>query len=251
MATDVLAYLPPELTAPHEHLELAACLQALSAPEKLEGENAYVCDECDKRANAHSTGCEPAWGVNMQANHAQAHKEATATTKDACGAKPSAKPDAKPRQPALRYIQLSGVPRVLTLHLKRFRSTGRRVHKLDEHVPFPLELNLTPFAATVAQSPTHVSQLAGGRHSAGGGGGGGGSAASAVSTARPARAAEDRKLRLYAVVEHQGSFSGGHYIAYVRLESKWFRMSDSLVREVAEAEVLQKQAFMLFYERSG
>ena len=53
------------------------------------------------------------------------------------------------------------------------------------------------------------------------------------------------------MVEHQGSYSGGHYIAYVRLESTWFRMSDDLVKEVDEAEVLKSQAYMLFYKRPG
>ena len=48
---------------------------------------------------------------------------------------------------------------------------------------------------------------------------------------------------------HEGSFSGGHYIAYVRLAEQWYRMSDSQVTRVDEEAVLRKQAFMLFYER--
>lgn len=233
MAADVLAHLSPEMSAPHEGVKLTACLQSLSAPEKLEGENAYVCDECDKRAKAQEAA-HPSMAEGFDAP-----SDATA----------GAKADAKPRQPALRYIQLSRVPRVLTLHLKRFRSTGRRVHKLDEHVPFPRLLDLAPFAATSITHPKHMAQLAGG----GGGGGAGGNVGSsgAASAAAAAGAPSSHELRLYAVVEHQGSFSGGHYIAYVRLGCTWFRMSDSAVSEVDEAEVLQKQAFMLFYERVG
>jgi hypothetical protein len=36
--------------------------------------------------------------------------------------------------------------------LKRFRTMGRRVHKLDAHVPFPASLDLSPFCdeATLA-----------------------------------------------------------------------------------------------------
>ena len=58
-------------------------------------------------------------------------------------------------------------------------------------------------------------------------------------------------MRLYGVIEHEGSFDGGHYISYVRLQggSQWYRMSDSIVKEVSEEVVLSKQAFMLFYER--
>ena len=58
-------------------------------------------------------------------------------------------------------------------------------------------------------------------------------------------------IDLYGLIEHRGSFNGGHYVAFVRLAQQWFRMSDSTVSEVKEAEVLAKQAFMLFYEREA
>ena len=56
------------------------------------------------------------------------------------------------------------------------------------------------------------------------------------------------RYRLYGVVEHQGSFSGGHYVAFVRLGNEWYRMSDSTVTQVPEADALGAQAFLLFYE---
>ena len=40
------------------------------------------------------------------------------------------------------------------------------------------------------------------------------------------------------------------YVAYVRIEERWYRMSDSIVTELQEEEVLSKTAFMLFYERT-
>ena len=138
-----------------------------------------------------------------------------------------AQPQPLPRQPALRWLQLSSVPKFLTLHLKRFRLTGRKMHKLDEVVPFPETLELGPFLCAPGKPPTHASQLG-----------------DATARARTA------PMRLYALVEHEGSFSGGHYIAYVRLGEAWYRMSDSVVTEVSAAEALGKQAFMLFYERS-
>ena len=50
--------------------------------------------------------------------------------------------------------------------------------------------------------------------------------------------------------EHQGSFKGGHYVAFVRSHSgQWHRMSDSSVMRVDEATALGAQAFLLFYER--
>ena len=48
----VLAQLPQALREPPARLGLAACLQALLAPETLEGENAYSCDKCAARAHA-------------------------------------------------------------------------------------------------------------------------------------------------------------------------------------------------------
>ena len=50
------------------------------------------------------------------------------------------------------------------------------------------------------------------------------------------------------VVEHVGTFDGGHYVAYVRNDSRWYRMNDSVVTQVREAEVFAAQAFMLFYQ---
>ena len=44
---------------------------------------------------------------------------------------------------------------------------------------------------------------------------------------------------------------GGHYISYVKYEYKgkawWFKMSDSMVREVKVEEVLNSEAYILFY----
>ena len=157
-AADVLAKLPSELTATHERMRLAACLQAFGAPEVLHGENAYTCTWCRDKAKAEAE--------NVGGG------------------------DAPPMggQPALKWVQIARVPRVLTLHLKRFRSTGRRVHKIDEHVPFPALVDLSAFAcAEPSGEPIkHFSQL--------------GAASRPPSPVR---------MRLYAVVEHQGNFTGG------------------------------------------
>ncbi len=115
----------------------------------------------------------------------------------------------------------------LTLHLKRFRSIGRRVHKLDAHVPFPATLDLSPFACAAGEPVKHFSELCG-----------------------RAGASRASRLQLYGVVEHQGTFEGGHYVAFVRLGGAWYRMNDSVVKRVDEADVFKAQAFLLFYERT-
>ena len=88
------------------------------------------------------------------------------------------------------------------------------------------------------------------------------------------------KYRLWGVVEHSGSMSGGHYVrgpvsgrgfprhtnhthtytrtcsqqvAYVRTMQRqqgWFYISDASVSSTSEARVLGAQAFMLFYVRT-
>ena len=130
-------------------------------------------------------------------------------------------------QPALKWIQIQSLPRTLTLHLKRFRSTGRRVHKIDEHVPFPMTLEISPFVCPPGEPKAHFTELD-----------------DLTSSSAPSE-----MLRLYALVEHEGSFSGGHYIAYVRLGEVWYKMSDSAVTHVDAAFILERQAFLLFYER--
>jgi hypothetical protein len=203
---EVTARLPAELTAPPAAHGLGACLQAFCSPETLHGEDAYACERCAEECK--NKGRPEGLGKGGAAEE-------------------------KRGEPAVKWLQVSRTPRALTLHLKRFRSMGRRVSKLDTHVPFPPVLDLAPFACAAAEPVKHFSEWgdAGGDAAAGGG------------------AAGEGSLRLYGVVEHQGSYEGGHYVAFVRLGGEWYRMSDSLVRKVEEAEVYRAQAFMLFYER--
>jgi ubiquitin carboxyl-terminal hydrolase 16/45 len=62
------------------------------------------------------------------------------------------------------------------------------------------------------------------------------------------------------MVEHSGTMRGGHYVAYVRgskevvaeneeVDCVWYHASDAHVREASLAEVLQSEAYILFYEK--
>jgi hypothetical protein len=56
--------------------------------------------------------------------------------------------------------------------------------------------------------------------------------------------------KLVAVVVHVGqSIDNGHYIAYVRRGKRWYLADDRLIIECAIEDVLQQQAYILFYER--
>jgi ubiquitin C-terminal hydrolase len=161
----VLAKLPHELKAPPEgFLRLGACLQSLCTLETLDGENAYTCDKCAAAARAQAAA--------------------------------AGQPPPPPKgQPALKWLQVARTPRALTLHLKRFRWVGSKVHKVDAFVRFPLLLDLSPYAC--ADAPVeHFTYMKdrGGAPSAG-------AAAAHVAEA---------PMELYGVVQHEGSFEGGH-----------------------------------------
>ncbi|KAG0478448.1 hypothetical protein HPP92_013167 [Vanilla planifolia] len=132
------------------------------------------------------------------------------------------------KRDATKRIFIDKVPPILTIHLNRFSQDARgRLTKLNGHVGFQETLDLRPYI-----NPRYM---------------------------------EDRCLyRLIGVVEHSGHMGGGHYVAYVRgdrsksraltgsqcsTEQAWFYASDAHVREASLTEVLQSEAYILFYEK--
>lgn len=114
-----------------------------------------------------------------------------------------------------KQFLIAEAPPVLILHLKRFQVQMSSFRKLNRHVSFPLELDLSPFCKD------------------------------------DLRKKNPKKLvySLYGIVEHSGTFNGGHYVAYVKVDSgQWFCISDSHVTEVKETRVYQAQAYLLFYK---
>lgn len=58
-----------------------------------------------------------------------------------------------------KQLMLDKVPSVAAFHLKRFKTDGSYVVKIDKHVEFPLELDLKPYTSggqnsDVSQSPS-------------------------------------------------------------------------------------------------
>ncbi|KAF5193675.1 Ubiquitin carboxyl-terminal hydrolase [Thalictrum thalictroides] len=129
------------------------------------------------------------------------------------------------RDATKRYL-LHKVPLILTIHLKRFSQDGRgRLSKLSGHVCFQDKLDLSPYISSRSSDKNNS------------------------------------EYHLIGIVEHLGSMRGGHYVAYVRGEKRrgvteqdkerytWFYASDNYVREVSFAEVLRREAYILFYEK--
>eukprot|EP00913_Durusdinium_trenchii_P033536 g31396.t1 len=97
--------------------------------------------------------------------------------------------------------------------------------KVTKIVPFPAILNLRPFLSSGASGE-----------------------------GRPV----EYELRAVIVhVDKAGYSHFGHYIAFVKCAThrkntfQWFRIDDSIIQEVEEQQVLQQQAYLLFYTRIG
>ena len=60
------------------------------------------------------------------------------------------------------------------------------------------------------------------------------------------------KYLLFAVVEHKGGSSSGHYVTHRRCSEKskeWVCVSDTSVYSTTIEEVLRAEAYMLFYSQ--
>nr|CAB3457505.1 unnamed protein product [Digitaria exilis] len=128
---------------------------------------------------------------------------------------------------AMRRILISKAPPVLTINLNRFSQDSHgRYKKLKGHVRFKEMLDIQPFMD-------------------------------------PRCKENNTTYRLVSVVEHMGTMTGGHYVAYVRAakiggrqqqnrgSQSWFYASDGHVRETSLEDVLNCEAYILFYERVG
>ncbi|KAK7388365.1 hypothetical protein VNO78_23181 [Psophocarpus tetragonolobus] len=113
---------------------------------------------------------------------------------------------------ALKQLTIHKAPYVLTIHLKRFHAHDPG-QKIKKKVQFGCALDLKPFVS--------------GSYDA------------------------DVKYSLYGVLVHSGSSThSGHYYCYVRTSnSMWYTLDDNRVSLVSEREVLNQQAYMLFYVR--
>ncbi|KAJ1269292.1 hypothetical protein BS78_07G200200 [Paspalum vaginatum] len=127
---------------------------------------------------------------------------------------------------ARQIPQITKLPPVLTLHLKRYIQDGQNFHKNEAHVNYKEYLDVRPFMDTSSM---------------------------------------DRGSSIYhlaGVVEHHGgSMNSGHYVAYVRARrlgnqqqrsscsSSWFCADDKSISQVTLEEVLKRKAYVLFYER--
>ena len=122
----------------------------------------------------------------------------------------------------VKNLKIWTTPPVLIVHLKRFCQTKISNSKLTYPVDFPLvDLNVKQFVSTTNDDDEDDS---------------------------------DRQYGLYdlfAVCNHRGSMSNGHYTAYCKnpITEKWFCYDDHLVSEIDPSRVCTPDAYILFYKR--
>ena len=62
---------------------------------------------------------------------------------------------------------------------------------------------------------------------------------------------EENLYDLYAVCNHTGGMTGGHYTAYCKnpVDSTWYLFDDMRVERISERQIVTKAAYLLFYAR--
>ncbi|KAG0472753.1 hypothetical protein HPP92_014610 [Vanilla planifolia] len=114
-----------------------------------------------------------------------------------------------------KQLKIEQTPSVIALHLKRFKHSEHYVHKIGKFIKYPMELDLMPFLSC----PIENGQLI---------------------------------YELYAIVVHSGSSYYGHYYCNIRTSpTAWHQMNDSWMGLLSETEVLDQQAYILFYIKKG
>ncbi|KAJ1550416.1 ubiquitin-specific protease doa4, partial [Cladochytrium tenue] len=139
-------------------------------------------------------------------------------------------PHCKAQRRTRKELALASLPSVLLVHLKRFYFQGPFKDKIETPVNFPVQgLDLTRYMPAYLQS---VDAAAG---------------ANGAGAARGERFIYD----LYAVSNHTGTLTSGHYTAHVLdgTRKQWHFFDDSRVTTCDESSLQTRSAYILFYHR--
>lgn len=148
----------------------------------------------------------------------------------------------KTHQEAQKEMRIYKVPQFLAIHLKRFKGGSGFFSSgiISTKVSFPVQLDLSKYVlnhelpTTYLQEPQLLEKsekLLNGK----------------------LEAKEPLIYNLYAISNHYGSASCGHYTAFGKNAKKdeWYCFDDSSVSRVSEESIVTSSAYILFYERSG
>ena len=115
---------------------------------------------------------------------------------------------------ASKQLTIEKLPSVICFHFKRFKQNIANSSKITTYISFPETLDVSPFLSPDTSYPSKI-----------------------------------KPYHLFAVVNHKGQIEKGHYTCFVRKEtsSKWFKCDDSNILHATKDQVLQSEAYMLFY----
>ncbi|KAI8321865.1 hypothetical protein GQ54DRAFT_297726 [Martensiomyces pterosporus] len=128
-------------------------------------------------------------------------------------------PKCKAKRRATKKLLISRLPLVLVVHLKRFSTIGHFREKLETNVQFSTQhLQMGSYVVPAARQAGAIANY-----------------------------------NLYAVANHYGTLSGGHYTASVfnGLRGQWNYFDDTRVSPIAEEKVATPAAYLLFFVRSS
>jgi ubiquitin carboxyl-terminal hydrolase 4/11/15 len=119
---------------------------------------------------------------------------------------------------AKKESEIWSVPEILIIQLKRFSRGEFGQSKIDATVDFPDVLDMAPYVVG-SGSPGSI------------------------------------RYDLYAVSEHSGGLSGGHYTAHALVRSgnekgEWYHFNDSSVTKASRQSAHSSLAYILFYKRA-
>lgn len=59
------------------------------------------------------------------------------------------------------------------------------------------------------------------------------------------------QYQLTGMIQHMGGVNGGHYVSYCKnfKNNNWYEYDDSRTRQITEQQLLEKEAYILFYQR--
>ena len=120
----------------------------------------------------------------------------------------------KKKQRAKKKLEIYNTPKILIIQIKRFN----HINKINTRVDFPLtDLDLSKYTL----SNNKERQI---------------------------------KYDLFAVANHYGSLSYGHYTAFCKnsIDEKWYEFNDSSVCEIKDlSKIVSPNAYVLFYKQKG
>lgn len=127
-------------------------------------------------------------------------------------------------QESTKQLSMKKLPVVVCFHFKRFEHYAKS-KKIDTLIPFPEELDMTPFmAATVKENNNTIKSVG---------------------------LCMENLYSLFAVVNHQGTLEVGHYTNFIRQrKSQWFKCDDGWITKSSIEEVLSSEGYLLFYHKN-